>query len=384
VVAELIPEFERRNPGIRVEVQQMPWTAAHEKLLTAHVGEATPDIAQMGNSWIPEFHAVKGLEDLSPLVEQSSTLKPENYFPGIWATNVIAGKVYGIPWYVDTRVLFYRTDILASAGWPKPPTTWSEWLRAMEDVKQYLGEGKYPILFPTNEWAQPILLGMQQNSRFLRDGDRYGAFSEPAFALGFNFYVEAFRRGYAPVVSASQVANIYQQFGEGDFAMFITGPWNVGEFSRRLPAGMKDRWNTAPLPAPDGARSPGASLAGGSSLIIFRDSEKKEAAWKLIEFLSEPEQQVKFYELTGDLPARRDAWNHPSLTSDPKFAAFREQLENVQPTPMVPEWEQIVTAVAEHAESAIRGQRTTQEALTALDRRTDQILAKRRWVLEQQ
>jgi multiple sugar transport system substrate-binding protein len=68
VVAELIPEFERRNPGIHVEVQQMPWTAAHEKLLTAHVGEATPDIAQMGNSWIPEFHAVNALEDLSPFV----------------------------------------------------------------------------------------------------------------------------------------------------------------------------------------------------------------------------------------------------------------------------------------------------------------------------
>jgi multiple sugar transport system substrate-binding protein len=42
-------------------VQQIPWTAAHEKLLTAYVGESTPDIAQMGNTWIPEFHAVRAL-----------------------------------------------------------------------------------------------------------------------------------------------------------------------------------------------------------------------------------------------------------------------------------------------------------------------------------
>src|SRR5437879_2230508 len=51
VVAQLMPEFERRT-GIRVDVQQIPWTAAHEKLLTAYVGETTPDLAQMGNTWI--------------------------------------------------------------------------------------------------------------------------------------------------------------------------------------------------------------------------------------------------------------------------------------------------------------------------------------------
>src|SRR3954447_11572512 len=54
---ELLPEFERRNPGVRVRVQQVPWTAAHEKLLTSYVGESTPDISQLGNTWIPEFAA---------------------------------------------------------------------------------------------------------------------------------------------------------------------------------------------------------------------------------------------------------------------------------------------------------------------------------------
>ena len=64
VVADLVPEFERRNPGIRVRVQQIPWTAAHEKLMTAYVGESTPDIAQMGNTWVPEFTAIGALASL--------------------------------------------------------------------------------------------------------------------------------------------------------------------------------------------------------------------------------------------------------------------------------------------------------------------------------
>ena len=64
VVAQLLPDFERRNPGLRVDVQQIPWTAAHEKLLTAFVGDAMPDLAPIGNTWVPEFQEVGALEPL--------------------------------------------------------------------------------------------------------------------------------------------------------------------------------------------------------------------------------------------------------------------------------------------------------------------------------
>jgi hypothetical protein len=55
VVAELTRDFERLHPGIRVDVQQIPWRAAHEKLLTGYVGETLPDVAQLGNTWVPEL-----------------------------------------------------------------------------------------------------------------------------------------------------------------------------------------------------------------------------------------------------------------------------------------------------------------------------------------
>ncbi|MEO6488290.1 MAG: extracellular solute-binding protein, partial [Thermoanaerobaculia bacterium] len=267
VLSELIRDFERENPGIDVDVQQMPWTAAHEKLLTAIVGESTPDVGHIGNSWIPEFEAIGAVENLTPYVARSKDLHPKEYFSGIWATNVVDGKLYGIPWYVDTRLMFYRKDILAAAGFPNPPRTWSEWVRAAVAVRK-LGH-RYSILLPTNEWPTPVTLGLQSGSTLLRDGGRYGDFSGPAFRRGFDFYLDFFRRGDAPVVSATQVANVFQQFAEGDFAMYITGPWQIGEFRRRLPAEMEGKWTTAPLPAPDGKPYPGTSLAGGGSLVIF-------------------------------------------------------------------------------------------------------------------
>src|SRR3954466_16213390 len=74
VVAELTRGFEASHPGIRVKVQQLPWQGAHEKLLTAFVGDATPDLAQMGNTWIPEFAALGALSALDPAAAASSVV----------------------------------------------------------------------------------------------------------------------------------------------------------------------------------------------------------------------------------------------------------------------------------------------------------------------
>lgn len=383
VVADRILEFERQNPGIRVTVQQVPWIAAHEKLLTAYAGDATPDLAQMGNTWIPEFVTVRALADLTAFAKGSRTIDGHDDFPGIWATNVVDGVLYGIPWYVDTRVLFYRSDVLGAVGYPQAPRTWSEWLDAMTKIKTR-GLCRFAILMPTNEFEPIEALALSNGSPFLKDDGTRGAFGEPPFRDAFHFYVDVFHRGLAPVVSNTQVANLYQQFAQGDFAMYITGPWNVGEFRHRLPPEMEGKWATAPLPARDASQPTGISMAGGSSLVVFRASRHQAAAQKLIAFLSQPAEQVLLFEKTGDLPARRSAWTTPALARDPYFPAFQKQLERVHPFPKVAEWEQIANSIFQHGESAVRGAATPAAALADLDKTTDDILAKRRWVLARQ
>jgi len=373
VVAQMLPEFTRRT-GIRVEVQQIPWSAAHEKLLTAYVGDSTPDVAQMGNTWIPEFNAVRSLEPLDPFIAHSA-IQQKNYFPGIWATNVVDGVLYGVPWYVDTRVLFYRTDLI-----PKPPRTWDEWVAAMRRVKQ-IHPDKYAILLPTNEYEPVELMAMANGATLLNSAGTQGAFRDPKFVQALQFYADLFRNGYAPVLSNTQIASVYQGFAEAEYAMFITGPWNVGEFHKRLPPSMEGKWTTTPMPSPRAADYPGTSMAGGASLVIFRGSQKKDAAWKLIEFLSEPAQQIRFYELTQDLPAHRDTWSGSAVARDPELKAFRTQLEHVAPLPRVPEYEQIATNVAEDCEAIVRGRMSVQQAVADLDRKADSLLTKRRWVL---
>lgn len=379
IVTQLLPEFERRHPDIRVEVQQLPWSSAHEKLLTAFAGDATPDICQLGNTWIPELAALGALEALDTHLAASPVVDRRDYFDGIWDTNIIDGKLYGVPWYVDTRLFFYRRDILRQAGFAAPPRTWPELMKMLTAIKARGGANHFGILLPVNEFEPLVALALQQEEPLLRDSGRWGNFRSAGFRRTLSFYHEMFQRKLAPPLTNSEVANVWNEFGRGYYAFYLSGPWNIGEFKRRLPPGQQDNWMTAALPGPNG---PGASIAGGASLAVFRASKHKQEAWQLLEYLSQPEIQQRFRELTGDLPPRRAAWNDPQLAQDKYARAFREQLELAKPTPKVPEWERIATEMKFVSERLVRGYLTLDQAVEELDARADRILEKRRWMLD--
>ncbi|MCC6254316.1 MAG: extracellular solute-binding protein, partial [Ignavibacteriaceae bacterium] len=143
------------------------------------------------------------------------------------------------------------------------------------------------------------------------------------------------------------------------------------------------KWMTAPMPG-YADEYPGVSLAGGSSLVIFKDSEHKKEVWKFIEYLSQKSTQLEFYKLLNNLPAVKAAWDDPILKNDPYMQAFYLQFNNVRATPKIPEWEQIAfSKVQQYAELAARNVMTVDEALKNLDKDVNRILEKRRWLVEQ-
>ncbi|MBV9879032.1 MAG: sugar ABC transporter substrate-binding protein [Gemmatirosa sp.] len=384
-VQPLVRDFERTHPGVRVRVQQIPFGAAHEKLLTAVVGDATPDVAQLGNTWVPELATLGALDAIDARLARSTAIARPDYFPGVWAMNVVDGKTYGVPWYVDTRLLFYRSDLYARVGVPAAPRSWAEWVEAMRRVRAVQPPGGAPALLPLNEFEMPVIVMLQSGAPLLKDDGTRGNFRDPRVRAAFEFYVSLFKQGLAPTLANTQISNVYQELGSGRFTMFITGPWNLSEMRKRLGDSMSGAWTTAPMPGPDGAAS-GTSIPGGSSLVLFRgrghgDVRRRDAAWQLVEYLSAPAQQLGFYEATGDLPARETPWRDPRLAGDPKTAAFLTQLRRLTPVPRVPEWELIASRVAQAVERAARGVATTDEALATLDDEVDEILEKRRYLI---
>lgn len=391
VVGELLGDFVAEHPGARVRVQTIPWSAAHEKLLTAYVGDSLPEVAQLGNTWLAELAALGALEPLDASLAQSRELDASDYFPGVWATNQIDGVRVGVPWYVDTRLLFYRRDLLAAAGYAEVPTTWGAWRGALEAVAARQPPGHHALFLPLTEFEQLLTFALAQPEPLLRDGDGRGNFRSASFARALTFYLELFRSELAPIAEAGRFANVWDELGRGSFAFMIHGPWSMGELRRRWPAQLQDRWATAPMPGPDG---PGAGIAGGSSLVIFRRHERParqaQLAWALVEYLSRPAVQRRFYQLTGNLPPRRESWREPALARDPQASAFRQQLDRARRTPPVPEWERIMQELRHASERAARRvTATTSDAELAalvaataaeLDERVDRLLQKRRWL----
>lgn len=379
VVGPLLTDFEREHPGLRVRLEQLPWSAAHEKLLTAFAGDATPDLAQLGNTWLPELAALGALAPLDERVAAASDLDPRDWFEGIWQASRPEGRLLGVPWYVDTRLQFYRRDMLERAGHAAPPTDWAAWRRMLVDVRRVAGPGKHAALLPVNEFEPLVAFALQTGEPLLREGGRYGNFRGAGFRRVWRFFLSLYEDGLAPTTTASEIANVWTEFARGFFSVYISGPWQIGEFRRRLPPALQPVWATAPLPGPDG---PGASIAGGSSLAIFARSPRQDAAWALLRYLSQPQSQQRLHALTGNLPPRRSAWNDRALADDVHARAFREQLERARPVPAVPEWERIATEMRIVLERVLRGDVGEAAALDELDARTDRILEKRRWMLE--
>jgi multiple sugar transport system substrate-binding protein len=328
----------------------------------------------VGNTWVSEMAAIGAI---SPTPAFAADLLTDQ-FPAVLETNRIGGQVVGTPWYVDTRLIYYRSDLLERAGFDAVPQTWDGWKAAMHAVKRVAPAGGYAVLLPVNEFEQLLTFGLQGTEPLLRDRDTRGNFSSASFIAALAFYKSLFDEGLAPVASSTQISNVWTEFERGWFSFYFSGPWTIGDFRNRLKP--TTRWMTSGVPGPTG---PGASAPGGSSLVVYRHSPHQAAAWKLVRFLSDPAVQARFNGITGNLPARESAWATPAVAGDPYIAAFKGQLSRARAVPKVPEWERIVTEMQIVAERMVRGEYTPRAAAAEIDRRADRLLEKRRWMIEQ-
>lgn len=379
---EMTKKFEQENPNVKVVVQPIPWGAAHEKLLTAVVGGIPPDVCQLGTTWMAEFYAMDALTDLDEFISTSRIISKDKYFEGSWNTCVFNGKVYGIPWYVDTRVLFYRTDLLKSVGYNHPPRTWDELIDVGKKLtKDINNDGRidhWTINLPSGGsslWTELSYFVWQNDTDFLTSDNKKSNVLDPKFYEAVKFYNDIFNTYKISPVGAQADIDIFHAFKTGYFCMFISGPWMIELVSRECPE-IEGRWSVSPLWKKDVNSKKYTSFVGGCNLVIFKKSKNKELAWKFIEFMSRPENQVEWYKLTTDLPAVKAAWYDKYFETKPMMKAFLQQLDDAKGPPNIPEWEQIAHIISQKMEVVIRENFPIEEALKSLDTEINTVLQK--------
>ena len=356
----LAKDFMTENPGVKVDVTPIAWDVAHDKLLTSVAGNKTPDVSQMGTTWMGEFAKTGALEEVPDSIDQNS------FFESAQSTGVVDDTVYGVPWYVETRVLYYRTDIAEKAGITAAPTTWDE-LKAMATAMKEKGGAKYGISLSPNNW-QEFLPFVWQNGGDVMTGDEF-SFDTPEVTEAIEYYQSFFKEGLT-ADSVPEGFDITPAFVQGTHPMFFSGPWHLSAIEEDGGPEFKGKWAIAKMPT----KETGTSFVGGSDLVVFKSSENKEAAWAFVEYLSSPEVQQKWYDTVSALPSVQSAWDTGTLASDEKLSLFGEQLEDAKTPPVIPKWEQIaVDAVNTEMEKAMIGGATADEAAKAMQEKASSI-----------
>ena len=364
---DLVAEFQEANPDITVNVTPVPWDSAHDKFVNSITAGTTPDVAMVGTTWMGEF---AGMDALDPTPGSIDTSK---FFEGAQETTVVDGTSYGVPWYVETRMVYYRTDIAEEAGQSEVPTDQAGFKEMAAAMKEQGGADWGISLQPgqTGSWQTVIPFAWSSGAEIATE-DGY-TFDTPEMVAAVDYYGSFF---------ADEIANPNPPEGqtEADFVsgavpMFISGPWMmsiVEDFAANEgDDAFGDKYDVAPIPAGEGGES--SSFIGGSNLAVFSNTESRDAAWALVDWLTQPETQVKWYDMTSALPSVQSAWDDEALTADDKLAKFGEALQTAQAPPSFPSWEQVAEAFDGEIEKVAKQGLSGEEAMKAAQSQADSI-----------
>jgi multiple sugar transport system substrate-binding protein len=327
--------FMEEFPDVTVNVTPVPWDAAHDRIVSAIAGGEVPDVTMVGTTWMGEFATLGGLDPTPANIDGSQ------FFEGAWNTTVVDGTSYAVPWYVETRLLYYRTDL---AGDADAPATWDD-LKGLAATMQEAGAEYGISLQPggTGSWQTWMPFFWQAGGEIMADDGTFSLDGEPC-VQALTFYDSFFEEGFA----------------NGEIASFISGPWmmSIVEDAGTDPA----TYAVAHQPT----EAAGTSFVGGSNMAVLADADNKAAGWAFLEYLSRPDVQAAWYEEVSALPAVQAAWDEEALSGDEKLAAFGDQLEDAKAPPSIATWEQIAAEIDGVIEQVTVGDMTPEEGCPAM------------------
>ncbi|MFV0288633.1 MAG: sugar ABC transporter substrate-binding protein [Mycoplasmatales bacterium] len=366
-LSELTDKYQEET-GIEVEVVAIPWDQAHDKLSTAVASKSGPDVIQLGTSWITEYAESGALADLSEFSEDQ--FDSSLYFEGAADTMAVDGTTYSIPWYVDARALYYRTDIIKeTCGLDAAPTTWDEMFECSNKLADR-GDDQYGVAFDISDQFFFVQYAWQNGWDVLDENGKINVQDEK-FIEAME-YTQSFIKSGATTLDMADI-DITQTFSDGRFPFFFSGPWSVNVLLEANPE-LEDKFSIAPVPAGDAGS---VAYMGGSNLAIFEYSENKEAAADLINWMVTPKQQTDWYDIAKSLPAQKSVWEDQEfLDSGFEMDVWNEILKNAKPVPMLSNWEEVAQKIVDAQENVIAVEEDPAEVAEELQGEIDELMDK--------
>lgn len=361
-----IDEWQKKHENVvlKPDVESTNINEAMAKLLEQAAQGRAPDVAQIDAYLLPRY--IKYLQPLDPYIKKAG-LDMNDFFP--FAKNVVTGpdgKIYGIQFTTDTRVLFYRKDLV-----PNPPQTWEELLTIGKKLK---ADGYDSFLVPGGKGEAasitsilPLFWG--QKGRLIDDNGKavFGTGEDREKMLNvFNFYHQAVQEGVLDKKAASFAteADLNQEVAVGKLAMFLGGNFQVSQLKSIIGEEAMANWDVAPIPQKDAGA--GATSAGGWAWGIFsKDPNVQQAGFDLImDVYAGDEGMTQWTTIAGYLPTRKSIYDNPGYAKTEYTDTFKKLLdEQAQMRPSEPVYTDISLQLQTAISSIISGAKKPEEAL---------------------
>ncbi|MEV8443943.1 ABC transporter substrate-binding protein [Actinosynnema sp. NPDC051121] len=368
----IVDEFNAANPGIRVEMNFMPWDVFFRNLLPAYSSEGGPDLAAFDSTRLAQY-AKKGV--LAP-VDDWFAADPASNVLVTAATEAVTydGHKYAVPMTFTSLKLHYNRTLFAEAGLDpdQPPTTWDGWRHVMAELTEDRDRDgtpeRYGLALPDHDTTPtwPIALWGGGGDLLEPDGAR-SALTRPESVAAVRTWVELLREDHiSPVGLTGEAAEAL--FREGKAAMMITGPWATTGFQS---AGID--FDVAPVP-PGPVRQVTFGATTSLALNARLTPAKKQAAHEFLSFWVSEHAQEAWMAGSGYPSIRLDQY---SLAGNPFVAEFADDARIARPLmPGTVEFAKIYEDVFEPAiRDVVAGEVDVEDGLGAAARRIDEILA---------
>lgn len=352
----------KTETGADVNVQFVPWSAAHDKFVSAVGGGETPDVAEFGTTWTPEFGEAGILADLTDRVKSSGV--SGDLVDSLVKAGELDGKMYGMPWYAGVRSVIYRKDVFDELGLV-PPTNWDELVATATKIKNAKSDlVAFPVAGNSEYGAYPFIWGAGGQIA-MQEGGKWRSTLDSAQARhGIEFYTGlATKQGFSsPAASTWKETDLLDNFVQGKLAMMISGSWTPKTIMQKAPQ-MQGKVGAFPIPGEKSGISP--SFVGGSHLAVFEKSKNADLAWKFVQMMTTGRYASDWATQSSYFPGLKSLLEKSIAQPDPLLAPFAKQMKDGGATvPVTPAYGKVQAkkTVPSMLQAILSGQKTVEQA----------------------
>jgi multiple sugar transport system substrate-binding protein len=378
IVQILVDAFNQQNPAINVTYREMPADTGryHERLRTMfrRGGPARIDVIAGDVTWPAEFASKGWIANLSgrfPQVEQ------DKFLDAPIKANTRQGKIWGVPWFTDVGLLYYRKDLLAQSGFPDPPETWDELKRIALRVKRARGL-QHGYVFQGAQYEGGVCNGLEYI--WTHGGDVLGRQDrvtinriEARNGLRTERHIVEDRVAPQRVHTFTEEQST-ERFLDGKAVFCRNWAFMYGFLGTPGVPLSRAQVGVAPLPHDQGIQQ-GGGCVGGWNMFINAASAHQNEAWQFIEFMTDEARQKRMARAGSYLPTREDLYQDPQLLNQvPILDLSKEALKHARLRPLHPRYLDMSEEMAQWFQLSLRGVVTPAQATETLRRELSDIV----------